>query len=353
MKTRTLLIDGSYLLKRSFHGAKDVYTKPFGHFGAIYSFLTTTRKLIKEHMINKTVIFWDGELGGIVRYNIDNQYKANRTSKSWHNKIEMTDAEIKRENEKDESILKQKIRIQQYVENLFLRQIEASETEADDLLAAYCMQYEKFESIYLYTNDRDFAQLLDLNITILFANIETPITRVNYMMHFNHHYSNALTLKIICGDVSDNVKGIEGIGEDTLLKYFPELKFKHLTVREICRRADEINKERVLNKKKPLKALENLLKNIDRLRTNYQLMNLSEPMLNEQAIEELKQLELPLSPTDRGSKNLLQMMNEDEFLTIYKSTFVNYVEPFYTVIMHEKDLLTEWNANNRNKKNNL
>ena len=55
------------------------------------------------------------------------------------------------------------------------------------------------------------------------------------MMHFNHHYSNALVLKIICGDTSDNIKGIEGMGEDTLLKHCPELKYKHFSVREICR----------------------------------------------------------------------------------------------------------------------
>lgn len=349
MKIRTLLVDSSYLLKRSFHGAKDTSTNAFGHIGGLYQFFTVIRMLIKKHMINKVILVWDGENGGIERYRIDHTYKANRKNKEWYIKIEMSDAEIKRENEKDQSILKQRQRIKAYAEELFLKQIEVLEAEADDLLAAYCIQYNNKEEIFIYSNDRDFAQLLDLNITILFANIEVPVTKMNYMMHFNHHYSNALTLKIICGDVSDNIKGVGGIGEDTLLEFFPELKFKHVTVREICRRADEINKERVLNKKKPLKALENLLKNIDKLKTNYQLMNLSEPMLNEQAIEELKQLELPLSPINRGSKNLLQMMNEDEFLTIYNSTFVNYIEPFYTVIMHEKDLLTEWNANNKKR----
>jgi hypothetical protein len=58
---------------------------------------------------------------------------------------------------------------------------------------------------------------------------------------------------------------------------------------------------------------------------------------------------MPLEPTDRGSVNLTKMMAEDEFLTIYGSTFVNYVEPFYTVIMNEKDLLKEYLRNNRSK----
>ena len=60
-------------------------------------------------------------------------------------------------------------------------------------------------------------------------------------MYFNHHYGNALIIKIICGDSADNIDGISGVGEKTLLKYFPELKFKHLTVIDICKRGDEIN----------------------------------------------------------------------------------------------------------------
>ncbi len=350
MKIRTLLVDSSYLLKRSFHGAKDVQTAKYGHIGGLYSFFTTLRKLIKDHMINKVVLVWDGENGGIYRYRIDNNYKANRKSKEWHKKIELSVAEIKRENEKDESILKQRKRIQSYAEELFLRQIEVDDIEADDLIASYCLEHNNKEEIYIYSNDRDFAQLLDLNITIIFPNINQPVNKTNYMMYFNHHYTNALILKIICGDTADNVHGVSGIGEKTLLKYFPELKFKYLSVREICKRANIINAERIKNKKKPLKALKDLIspEGVNRLKTNFLLTNLREPMLNEQASEELLQLEIPLSPEDRGSKNLYNMMIEDDFLSVYGSSFAQYVEPFYTVIMNEKKLLTEYYKNNNN-----
>ncbi len=347
MKIRTLLVDSSYLLKRSFHGAKDTYSVNFGHIGGLYSFLTTIRMLIKEHMINKVVLVWDGEGGGIYRHRIDKEYKANRKTKEWYKKIEMTEAEIRREKEKEESLLKQRKRIQAYAEELFLRQIEVDNIEADDIIAEYCLRNYDKEEIFLYSNDRDFAQLLDLNITIIFPNIEKPITKYNYLMYFDHHYTNALTIKIICGDTADNIKGIDDVGEKTLLKYFPELKYKQLTVREICTKADLINKERIINKKKPIKSLENILKNIDRLKINYKLVNLKEPMLNELAIDELNQLEMPLSPENRGSKNLFKMMQEDGFLSIYGSTFPNYVEPFYTVIMNEKQLLTEYLKKNK------
>ena len=347
MTNRTLLVDSQNLLKRSFHGARDVQTANFGHIGGLYSFLTTVRKMIKDHMINKVVLVWDGEGGGIQRHRIDADYKANRVSKKWHRRIEMSAAEIRREKAKEESILKQRQTIKAYAEELFLRQIEVDDTEADDLIAAYCLEHNNKEEIFIYSNDRDFAQLLDLNITIIFPNIDQPVTKSNYMMHFNHHYSNALTMKIICGDTADNIKGVGGIKEDGLVKHFPELKFKTMSVRDVCRRADEINTERVADKKKPLMALENILNNIDRLKTNFQLVNLREPMLTEDAVEELKQLELPLDDEDRGSKNLIPMMNEDQFLTVYGSNFAQYVQPFYTVITHEIDILNEFKENNK------
>lgn len=295
-------------------------------------------------MINKVILIWDGEGGGIQRYRIDHDYKANRKTKEWHKKIEMSAAELRREKAKEESILNQRMRIRAYAEELFIRQIEVDDTEADDLIAAYCLKHNNQEEIFIYSNDRDFAQLLDLNITIIFPNIDQPVTKTNYMMYFNHHYTNALTMKIICGDNADNIKGVGGIKEDGLVQKFPELRFKTMSVRDVCKRADEIQEERVANNLKPLKALNNLLceSGIERLKTNFELTNLREPMLTEEAKEELLQLEVPLSSEDRGSANLHKLMMADEFLTVYGSTFPQYVEPFYTVIMFEKQLEREY-----------
>ena len=73
-------------MRQSIFG-KDVQTTKFGHIGGLYSFLTTIRKLIKEHMINKVVLVWDGEGGGIYRHRIDRDYKANRKHKEWYKMV--------------------------------------------------------------------------------------------------------------------------------------------------------------------------------------------------------------------------------------------------------------------------
>jgi 5'-3' exonuclease len=337
LKTRTLLIDSNYLLKRSFFGAKDLHTPQFGHIGALYSFMTTLRKMITQYTSNKVVLVWDGENGGKQRFLIERSYKANRKDKSWYEKIELTEAEIRRERDKEESVLKQRKRIQQYCEELFLRQIEVDEIEADDIIAEYCMRNHEKEEIMLFTNDRDFAQLLDLNLTIKFSNLETPINSENFLYFFNYHYSNVLAMKVVCGDVSDNLKGVDNIKEKTLLKYFPEMQYRNVTVKEICQKSVMLNKQRVDEGKKPLKSLENITKSVKILKTNHRLMNLREPFLSDIAIEEIEQLEMPLSPEGRGSKNLNKLMIEDGFLTVWGSTFVNYVQPFYSVIMNELD----------------
>lgn len=341
-KIRTLVVDSSFLLKSSYHGAKNSYTISFGHIGGLYGFITKVRQLIKTYQINKVILVWDGEDGGIYRHIIDPAYKANRKSKKWHQRIELTDAEIKREQEKEESLLKQRKRIQAYAEELFLRQIEVEKVEADDLIAAYCTKYHKIEDILIFTNDRDFVQLLDLEIKILFNDFDEPITKVNAFTYFPYHYKNALTWKILLGDTSDNIKGVQGLGEKTLIQYFPEMQFKPLTVREICQKARQLNEERVTNKKKPLKVFTTMLDSLEIYKRNFKLINLKEPFLNEEAEDELDQLLMPLSDEDRGAKNLYKMMIEDGFLEVYGSDFVNYVEPFYPVIMNEKNLLKQY-----------
>lgn len=343
MRNRTLIIDANFLIKRSYHANKND-----DKINALYGFYTTLRKLIKEQLSTKVILIFDGEMGGKLRHLIDPLYKANREGKEWSNKIELNEYQIKKELEKKQSILFQRKRIQAYAEEIFLRQIEINDIEADDLIAQYCIDHCNNEEITIFTRDRDFLQLLDLNINILFSDINEIITKTNFFKHFNYHYSNALLMKVICGDTSDNIKGIEGIQEGTLLKYFPELKFKTLTVREICQKADELNNDRILNKLKPLKCFENLLKGVERLKLNYKLVNLKEPFLNEESFEALAQLEMPLSPINRGSKNLYNMMLEDGFLSIYGSDFVSYVQPFYTVIANEKQLLLEYNKKQKN-----
>ncbi len=47
--------------------------------------------------------------------------------------------------------------------------------------------------------------------------------------------------------------------------------------------------------------------------------------------------EEPLDPNGRGEENLLKMMTEDAYLENYNSDFIKFHEPFYPVIIREKN----------------
>ena len=57
-------------------------------------------------------------------------------------------------------------------------------------------------------------------------------------------------------------KCIKGLGEDTLVKLFPELKERKVTLNEIIDNAKKQQLERIENKKKPLKILDNIINKI-------------------------------------------------------------------------------------------
>jgi 5'-3' exonuclease len=327
------------------HGAKGSYTKA-GDIGGLYSFMTTLRKLVKTYGITKCILFWDGANSGFYRYKIDRCYKANR-DKEWRIQTTLNEAQAELL-QKEKAILQvQKQKVQQYAEELYIRQIEVEKIEADDLIAYYIMEHQKDEDMILYTNDRDYVQLLDYGVSIHYDNFEYPVSSGNYFMFFPYHYKNALTVKILLGDDSDNIPGIEGLGMGTLLKHFPEIKTQEFKVRDVLLKTKQLSEAR--GSKKPLKVFTNLLNGIERLKTNYELMNLSQPILTDEALEALEELEMPLAESDeqgnkRGSQNLLKLIERDDFLSLYSNqgNFVSYVEPFYTIITTEKQTLKKF-----------
>jgi 5'-3' exonuclease len=342
---RTLLIDASYLMKRSMYGNTNLYNE-YGHVGGLYTFLTSVRMLLKELNPKKVILAWDGENSGKLRYDKYKGYKANRDSKKWHTKIVMTESEINYQDKFKESELWQRVRVQEYAEDLFLRQIEIPEIEGDDLIAYYCKVYHKEEDIIIYSNDRDYFQLVDYdNVSFYMADQKHIVDKFNSLMFFEYHYENACLVKTICGDNSDNIKGIEGVQLPTLLKYFPELAKKKISIGYIISKAKEIQEERIKLKKKPLKNIDAIIGGREIYKMNEFLVDLKNPLMTSEAKEELKIIsEGILNPADRTSKNLLRLMNEDKFFIIYNGDFVQYVTPFFGVIQEEK----KYFENNRN-----
>jgi len=333
-KMNYLIVDGNSLFKRSFLGAKDVYNQKEEHIGGIYQFITVLRMLMNEDLYHKVIVVWDGELSGQLRYKIYNDYKSNR-NKDYINGTHPV----------DEAELSQKIQIKRYLEELFIRQYEDKIVEGDDLIAYICNNKKSNETITICTSDRDLCQLIDDNVRIYMFDLRQYITLGNYNNYFKHHPSNAALIKIFCGDNSDCIKGIKRLGEDTLLKHFPEIANKSVTVSEIIEKAKELQIQRVNDKLKPLQVFENIIMKItDGIQgekvyeINEKLVNLKNPMITDNVITELNEvINLPIDPDGRDVKNVYKMMKEDGMDREIKNYSIEYFMPFKRLIQREKN----------------
>jgi 5'-3' exonuclease len=327
----TLLVDGDALIKTAYHGASNLYYKG-EHIGGLFQFFSLLRKVITENRFDKVVIFWDGQFSGRLRYDIYPQYKMNR-DKDFYTEREPSDPDL----------FLQKERVKLYAEELFLRQYEDEVCEADDCIGYYCTQLDDDEKVVILTNDRDMCQLIDDKVAIYVLNKRTIVSKYNYREYFPHHQSNSALIKIITGDSSDNIKGIKGVKEKTLLKYFPELSEKKLTLTDIFSKIKQIQEER----KTRLKTLDNILNGVtdgvqkDKLyEINEKIINLKKPLLTEVCKTNLDDvIESPIDPEDRNTKNVLRMMIEDGFVMAIpggRDGYVEYLRPFLGIIKKEK-----------------
>lgn len=332
-KVNMLLVDGNALFKRSILGAKDVYNQNQEHIGGIYQFITVVRKLLDEDLYHKVFVFWDGKLSGQLRFNIYKDYKSNR-NKDYVNGTHPI----------DESELLQKIQIKRYLEELFIRQYEDEIVESDDLIAYICNNKTETQKITICTSDRDLCQLINNDVRIYMCDLKQYITIDNYNQFFKHHHSNAVLIKILCGDNSDCIKGVKRLGEDTLLKYFPEIKERPVTLQEIINRSAELQSERLNNKQKPLQIFDNIIMGVtdgsqgDKLyQINERLVNLKTPMITQNVIDDLNMIiELPINPEGRDIKNAYQLMKEDGLDREIHNNVSEYLLPFKKLIEREK-----------------
>jgi DNA polymerase-1 len=327
--TKTLLVDGNNLIKIGFHGVKD-YFHNGQHIGAIWHFLNTLRKFLEENNYNKVVVFWDSDTNSSQRRIIYPKYKLNRRSDS---------------NEfKQASYESQKQRVKQYLEEMFVRQVEVEHSEADDLIAYYC-QISEDENKTIFSSDRDLTQLISEKVSIY-----SPSTKRYYKMgdtikmsDFEVPHFNVKTIKILTGDSSDNIDGIFYLGEKTLFKFFPELLERVVEIPDILTKGEELLKENKDNK-----SLQNLLSGKTKEGVfgeeyyviNKKLIDLDEPLVNQEGKDLVDAYySESLDPDGRGYKNLIRMMMEDglfKYLPKQDDGWIYFLKPFLKLTRKEK-----------------
>ena len=131
-------------------------------------------------------------------------------------------------------------------------QLEVSGAEGDDIIASIARSKrieEEYERIILISSDRDFIQLqIDRPVTQYDAKGEMVVPKIK---HGNEIISitpqQALMVKIISGDASDNIKSIKPkIGEIRALKYITE---KSDEFKKMLKEEPEVAQKLILNSK--------------------------------------------------------------------------------------------------------
>jgi len=326
---KTLLVDGNNLLKIGFHGVREFYHNG-KHVGGVWHFLNTLRKFLEEHNYNKVVVLWDSKTSSSQRRLIYPKYKLNRKPSETESK--------------EESFLEQKQRVKQYLEEMFVRQVETEHAEADDLIAHYC-KVSADEEKTVFSSDRDLTQIIGEKVSIY-----SPSTKQYYRngdkikLHDIEvpHY-NIKTVKILTGDSSDNIDGIFYLGEKTLIKLFPELLDEKVELSYILQKSESL-----LKKDKGNTVIQNLLSGKTKegifgdefYVINQKLVDLDNPLLNDDEKELVEQYySESLDPDGRGHRNLIRMMMEDgffKFLPKGDEAWVNFLKPFLKLTRKEK-----------------
>jgi 5'-3' exonuclease len=329
--SNTLLVDGDNLLTIGFYGLKTHFYKG-QHFGGLFHFIDTLRRSFENYQLDKIVVFWDGKDGSQSRRKIYSPYKENRKTRI------KTDEEIY-------AYQRQRSRIKQYLEEIYVRQGEFEYCESDDCIAYYT-QNSPNEKKIIYSSDRDLAQLVNENVNI-YNPAHKKVYKKNDMIEYDHEsilIENVKLVKILCGDPSDNIYGIKNLGIKRLISLFPEMQTRHLSLEEVRNQGNLI-----FEADKHNKLIANFLTGVTKLGVygdeffdiNNRMVCLDDPILTDDAKEGIKSLITDRLDSDgRSYKNAMKMMTEDGIFTVLPKSddaWIKFLNPFLRLTTKEKN----------------
>lgn len=360
----TLLIDMNNLMKISF---VDKRRSPSGvEYGMVHRTLATIGKILAKKDFNHCVACYDGQGSGVLRYGIYSEYKANRgkhydgvLAKSEYDKlldayakaiITKGKRDVGREDD-EETFASEKLVIQNILEELCVRQYEFENVEGDDIISYYVHHKRPIEKVVIVSTDMDLTQLISEDVIIYNPSKGDFVTRHNSAEKLGVLHENVVLTKVLCGDSSDNIKGIRGVGQGTLLKYFPFLKDRKSSLSELLDVSKSVLDERKASKKPPLKVLENILGRVtdgvqgkDIYEVNEKIIDLSEPLMTDEARTEMDEtMESPIDTTDRSVSNVCAILREEGMDPMLEEETFAYIFGNYSRIMEMERRYSEKN----------
>ena len=168
-----------------------------------------------------------------------------------------------------ESLIIQMPILREFLDCFNISHLEIDGFEADDVAGTIAYRFKEFNDVQIYTSDKDYLQLVTENVSInLMKKGMKEIQNVN-VNNFEELYQmkpdQIRDFKGLCGDSSDNLKGIPGVGEKTAITLINKFE----TLENIYNRIDEVKgklKENLIANKEQgelCKRLATINKNIE------------------------------------------------------------------------------------------
>ncbi len=229
---RLIVIDANSIIHRAFHALPPLINKKKEPTGAIYGFLLTLFRTIKDFRPDLIAVCFDVH-APTFRHKKFKQYKAKRppAPKELYNQIP---------------------KVKEVLAAFKVPVFEKKGFEADDIigtiakLASRKQAIPKLETIIL-TGDRDALQLVNAKTKVfaLSRGIKNAILYDQNQVQEKYGISpqQIIDYKALMGDVSDNIPGVTGIGDKTavkLLKKFNTLDILYQELEKNSKKAKEL-----------------------------------------------------------------------------------------------------------------
>lgn len=202
-----IVVDANYLAWRAFYTTGGLSHEGFDT-GVVFGFLRDIQSLRERYQTDQFAFCFDCPANTNLRKLAKSSYKANR---------DKTEEEQQRRNNvySQLDLLRSTI-----LPNLGFRNIfQELGYEGDDLIASITKAVDPETWTLIVSGDADLFQLIQKHVTQFDPRKGTLLNLQKFRRTYGIHPDLWSTVKAMCGCVTDNVKGIAGVGEKTALKY--------------------------------------------------------------------------------------------------------------------------------------
>lgn len=272
MQRPVFIIDGLNMFIRSYAAFPQMSSH--GHqMGGCVGFLKTLQRLCREFQPSQVYVTWEGG-GSSRRRKLYPDYKLNRRPEKL-NRFYGDDIPDSEENKQH-----QLITLLDVLKCTPVCQIYVSDCEGDDVVSYLCKGPLREKDKVIVSSDKDMYQLLDNSTRIYSLHKKGFVTVEKVFEEFRITAENFAVAKCICGDSSDNIPGIKGVGFKTATNKFPMLGGEKLIlVQDVIDYAASRMNESAIYKR--------VWENAEEIKRNWHLVHLDGSMLSHEQMKKV------------------------------------------------------------------